>query len=180
MTEPIQPAPLTGRLAWRLGSLLVLRMAVSVSALLAVYFLFPTRSPAQGSDVLWLFLELCIFALVVGIQVPAIVNAKYPAIRAIESLALLVPLYLLIFARVYLANSLHDPSNFSRPLDDVSSLYFTVTVFSSVGFGDIVPRTQSMMLLVTLQMILNLVVLGLVIKLLTSAARRGVARRGPV
>ena len=35
-----------------------------------------------------------------------------------------------------------------------------------------------MRLLVTIQMMLNLVVLGLVIRLLTSAARRGVARRG--
>jgi hypothetical protein len=86
--------------------------------------------------------------------------------------------YLLIFARIYLANSENDPAGFSRPLDHVTALYFTVTVFATVGFGDVVASSESMMLLVTAQMLLNLVVLGLGIRLLTSAARRGIARRG--
>ena len=98
--------------------------------------------------------------------------------RVKEALAVLVPLYLLIFARIYLVNSLADPSGFSRSLDHVSSLYFTVTVFATVGFGDIVATSDAMLLLVTAQMLLNLVVLGLGIRLLTSAARRGIARRG--
>ena len=90
----------------------------------------------------------------------------------------MIPLYLFIFARVYLANSLHDESAFTRPLDTTTALYFTVTVFATVGFGDIVANTDAMRLLVTLQMLLNLVVFGLVFRLLISAARRGVARRG--
>jgi hypothetical protein len=62
-------------------------------------------------------------------------------------------------------------------LNVVTALYFTVTVFASVGFGDIFAQTDSMRLLVTVQMMLNLVVFGAVIRLLASAARRGVARR---
>ena len=77
-----------------------------------------------------------------------------------------------------MSNSLNDPSGFSQPLDHVTALYFTVTVFATVGFGDIVAQSNSMRLLVTLQMLLNLAMLGLVIRLMTSAARRGVARRG--
>lgn len=157
---------------------MILRVTVSVSVLFAAYFLIPTRSPREGSDVPWLILELCVFGVVVGIQVPAIVNAKYPVLRAMGALAVLIPLYLLIFARIYLSNSLNDPSAFTRPLDNTTALYFTVTVFATVGFGDIVAQTNDMRLLVTAQMLLNLVVLGLVIRLLTSAARRGVARRG--
>ena len=52
-----------------------------------------------------------------------------------------------------------------------------MTIFATVGFGDIVVQTNGMKLLVTLQMLLNLAVLGLVIKLLTRAAQRGVQRR---
>jgi len=100
------------------------------------------------------------------------------AANAIEALALLVTVYLLIFARIYVANSQNDPAGFSSPLGHVNALYFTVTVFATVGFGDIVALTESMKLLVTAQMLLNLVVLGLGIRLLTSAARRGIARRG--
>jgi hypothetical protein len=160
------------------GLLVLLRVSVSVSLLFVTFFQIPVRTSTQGFGLPWLILERVIFGAVVGIQVPAIVRAKHPIFRAVESLALLIPLYLLIFARIYLSNSLNDPSGFSRPLDHATALYFTVTVFATVGFGDIVAQTNSMRLLVTLQMLLNLVVLGLVIRLLTSAARRGVARRG--
>ena len=164
--------------AWRIGLLVALRTTASVTALVAAYFLIPTRSADDGADLPWLLLELCVFAVIVGIQVPAIVKAKYPVLRAVETMAVLVPLYLLLFARIYLTNSLNDQSAFTEPLNLVTALYFTVTVFASVGFGDIYPETDSMRMLVTAQMLLNLIVFGVVIRLLASAARRGVARRG--
>jgi len=174
---PLAPSLPSGRHAWRLGLLLLCRMTLSVSALLLAYFLIPTRN-TRSADWPWLLLELGVFGVVVGVQVPAIVKAKYPILRAIEALAIVVPLYLLIFARVYLSNSLGDPSVFNQPLDKTTALYFTVTVFATVGFGDIVAQANSMRALVTVQMLLNLVLLGLVIRLLTASARRGIARQG--
>jgi voltage-gated potassium channel len=177
MTPLGSSRPTSRREVWKLGLLVLLRVFLSVSVLFTAYFLIPTKSSGENSDLPWLFLELCVFGIVVGIQVPAIVKAKNPILRAVEAMAVLVALYLLIFARIYLSNSLGDPSAFTQPLDNTAALYFTVTVFATVGFGDIVAHTNNMRLLVTLQMLLNLVVLGLVIRLLTSAARRGVARR---
>ena len=107
---------------------------------------------------------------------PAIVKAKYPILRAVEALAVTIPLFLLIFSRIYLSNSLDNPAVVHPPLDHTTALYFTVTVFATVGFGDIVAATGGMRSLVTVQMLLNLVVLGLVIRLLSSAAQRGVAQ----
>ena len=169
--------PVSGRHAWRLGLLVVMRVVLSVSLLFAAYYLIPARRAGEGSDVPWLILELCVFGVIVGLQVPAIVQARYPVLRAVEALAVLVALYLLIFARIYLSNSLKDPSVFTQSLNHTTALYFTVTVFATVGFGDIVAQVNSMRLLVTLQMLLNLVLLGLVIRLLTASARQGVARR---
>lgn len=157
---------------------MLVRVTLSLSLLSVAYYLIPTSSLGEGSDVPWLILELGVFGVVVSVQVPAIVRAKYPILRAVEALAILIPLFLLIFARIYLSSSLNDPSAFTQPLDNTTALYFTVTVFATVGFGDIVAQTNSMRLLVSLQMLLNLAVLGVVIRLLTSAARRGVARRG--
>ena len=94
------------------------------------------------SDLPWLILELVVFGVVVGIQVPAIVKSKYPILRAIEALALTIPLFLLIFARIYLSNSLANPATFTVPLDHNTALYFTVTVFATVGFGDIVAEDR--------------------------------------
>jgi len=136
--------PTSRRTAWELGLLVLLRVTLSASLLFTAYYLIPTKSAGEGSDAPWLLLELCVFGVGVGIQVPAIVKAKHPVLRAVEALAVLVPLYLLIFARIYLSNSLTDPSAFTQPLDNTAALYFTVTVFATVGFGDIVAQANSM------------------------------------
>ena len=162
---------------WKPVVAMLIRVTVSATVLLAAYYLVPTKRSGEDSDLPWLMLDLVIFGAVVGVQVPAIIKAKYPKLRAIEALAVTVPLFLLIFSRMYLSNSLTDLAAFTPPLDTTAALYFTVTVFATVGFGDIVAQTNGMKLLVTLQMLLDLAVLGLAIKLLTSAAQRGVQRR---
>lgn len=157
---------------------MALRLSVSIVALLWVYYAIPVKSAADGdSDLPWLLLELLLFGAIVGVQVPLISKARYPVLRGLESLALTVLLFLLIFARVYLSNSASDPAVFTQVLDKDTALYFTTTVFATVGFGDIVAASNPMKLLVTLQMLLNLVVFGLVIRMITSAAQRGMARK---
>ncbi len=118
---------------WRLGLRTAGQLVVSLVALGALYFLVPTQDVTEGSDVPWLLLELGLFAVVVAVQIPAIVTAKYPVLRAVISLGIVVPLYLLVFARLYLSRSLSDPAAFTELLDHVSALYFTVTVFATVG-----------------------------------------------
>ena len=125
-----------------------------------------------------MLLDLAIFGLVVAVQIPMIVKSKYPILRAVEALAVTVPLFLLAFSRIYLSSSVTDPTTFSQPLNNTTALYFTVTVFATVGFGDIVATSNGMRQLVTVQMLLgNLAVLGSAIRLVTSAAQRGVQRR---
>ncbi len=153
------------------------RIVLSLVVLFSVYFFLPTKEiGSEQSDLPYVVLELLIFGAVVAVQVPAIIKAKYPILRAVEALTLVIAFYLLIFARIYLSNSLGDPTVFNHPLNHTTALYFTVTVFATVGFGDIVAATDGMRGLVTVQMLLNLVVLGLIIRLLSSAAQRGVAK----
>jgi voltage-gated potassium channel len=171
------PSVARPRRAMRLGIRAAVQIAVSMAVLGAIYFLVPTNGRGPGSDVPWLLLELGLFTLVVGLQVPAIINSDFPIMRAIVALGVLVPLYLLIFARVYLSGSYSDPSTFNEPLDHASALYFTVTVFATVGFGDIVAKTDTMRMLVTAQMLVNLIVVGAGIRILISAARRGIEAR---
>ena len=162
--------------ARRLAVLGLLWITLGVAALFAAYFLIPTISGGQGSDVPWLILALGVFAAV-ALQIPAIIRSPYPVVRAVETIAILVSLYVLIFARVYLSISLGDPPAFNHPLDTTTALYFTVTVFATVGFGDFVAQANSTRLLVTFQMLLNLAVIGTLIRLVTTAARFGVSRR---
>ena len=49
-------------------------------------------------------------------------------------------------------------------------------MFSTVGFGDITAKTETARLVVTGQMIADLIILGLAIKIIFGAVRRGQAR----
>jgi voltage-gated potassium channel len=177
MKNSVPGAKLSRRESWKVGLRAVGQVVVSMAVLGAMYFLIPTQDPGQGSDLGWLLLELGLFAVVVALQVPAIVHAKFPILRAAITLGILVPLYLLVLARLYLSSSLSNPGSFNEPLDHATALYFTVTVFATVGFGDIVAKSDSMRLVVTAQMLINLIVVGAFIRVLVSAARRGVETR---
>ncbi len=108
-------------------------------------------------------------------QIGAIERARYPAIRATQSLAVTTPLFLLIFAANYYILSADDAATFTESLSRSDALYLTVTIFATVGFGDISAQTESARLFVTVQMLLDLVVLGLGLQVFLGAVKRGKA-----
>ena len=52
-----------------------------------------------------------------------------------------------------------------------------MTVFSTVGFGDITPKTEVAQLVTTVQMLVDLVVVGVVVRLILTTASRRRARQ---
>ncbi len=103
-----------------------------------------------------------------------------PALQAIEALATTLPLFLLLFASAYFIMAGASPANFSmHPLTRTDALYFTVTVFSTVGFGDITAASQSARLVVIVQMLLDLLALGLVVRAFVSAVQSARQQANP-
>jgi voltage-gated potassium channel len=82
-----------------------------------------------------------------------------------------------LFAGAYAVMDRISPASFTHVLTHTDALYFTVTVFSTVGFGDITARTDGARVLVTIQMILDLVIIGVAIQAIVGAARRGRERQ---
>ena len=76
------------------------------------------------------------------------------------------------------SRSICAATTFTQPLDHTRSLYFTVSIFSTVGFGDITPRTDPARIVVSAQMLLDLVLIGAVVRLIFNAARSRVASTG--
>jgi hypothetical protein len=144
----------------------------------AAYFLLPLSSNFTSTTLVLLVVGLVALSALLFWHLRSIMRSPYPRVRAIAALATTVPMFLVLFATAYFVMSRTVPASFSEPLSRLDSAYFTITVFSTVGFGDIVAQANSMRALVTVQMLLNLVLLGLVIRLLTASARRGIARQG--
>jgi ion channel len=142
----------------------------------AVYYLLPLTHTSAGAAITILVIGLAVFIGLVAVQVRSIIEHPLPGLRAIEALATSVPLFLLLFASSYVVMANMSASNFGERLTHTDGLYFTVTVFSTVGFGDITPKSQTARLVVTGQIIADFVILGLAIKVIVGAVSR---RRQP-
>ena len=150
----------------------VLWTALSAVPLLTLYYLAPLNGPLDISTLIGFALGLVAFALVIIWQVRAIASSDAPRLRTVRAVVIGVSTLLVVFASTYSVISNGQPDSFSDPLSRTDALYFTVTVFATVGFGDIAPVSQVARLVVTTQMVLNLVVLGLGVRLITGAAQQ--------
>jgi voltage-gated potassium channel len=109
-------------------------------------------------------------------QIRHIAHSRYPRVRAISALAMLVPTFLVLFAGAYFVIGYNDGAAFTEHLNRTGALYFTVTVFSTVGFGDIAPRTDLARVTTMLQMLGDLALLGIAGKVLIGAVNVGLQR----
>jgi voltage-gated potassium channel len=167
-----------GETASRKRVLLVLaRSALTVVLLVWVYFALPLHTrDGDGTLVLFLVGLAALVGMVVW-QLRAVMSAAHPALRAVESFASAIPVFLLLFAAAYVVLATARPDAFSEPLTRLDALYFTVTVFATVGFGDIAPVSDTARIIVTVQMMGDLLVLGLLVNAMLEAVRRGRSRR---
>jgi Ion channel len=150
------------------------RAVTMTIVLVAVYFVIPLEW-IDGVPLGLVFTIAPLILLAVSVwQIGAIMRSSQPGLRGIEALAIIAPLYLLLFAVTYFLMAIDAPDSFTADtLSRVDALYLTVTIFSTVGFGDISAASQEARTLVTIQMILNLIVLGAGVRLLTVAVKRG-------
>jgi voltage-gated potassium channel len=157
----------------------LLQAAGSTAALVALYYLLPLDHSARWAAITMLVIGLAALIALVTLQVRSIASAPFPALRALQALATSVPLFLLLFASTYVVMAAISASNFSQPMTRTNALYFTVTVFGTVGFGDITAKTEAARLVVTGQMITDLIILGLGARVILGAVTRGRQREVP-
>ena len=176
MTASTGPGP-DARPSYRRILRSLLRATGSTVALVAIYYLLPLDHSSTPVAVTTLVIGLVVFIGLIAFQVRSILRSQFPGLRAIESLATSVPLFLLLFASVYVVMAAISRSNFGEPLTHTDALYFTVTVFSTVGFGDITAKTETARLVVTGQIIADLLVIGLGLRVIIGAVGRSREQR---
>jgi predicted cobalt transporter CbtA len=179
---PTSVRDLSGPQRRRVILLSAVRTGVSLAVLLLVYLYFPVGGlePHDAAGfVLRSVVVLAAFAFFLAYQVRAIFNARLPEVRSVEALINGIAVFLAMSALLYLSLSISEPGSFNRHLTHNTAWYFATTVFATVGFGDIVPTTDQARLMVSGQMLLDLVIIALVVRVLLYAAKAGLRRGTP-
>ena len=150
----------------------MVRPVTTVGVLLLVYYRLPMDQPENGYTVLRLVSGLLLVVVVLWWQVRLIARSSRPRWQGVQALALVLPLFLLMFANACFLLARHQPGSFNVDLSRTDALYFVVTVFATVGFGDVVPVSPLARIVVIAQMIGDLLVLGVALKVILVAVRR--------
>ena len=182
MTETPGPGPDVGQAGRPPARRIVrsmLRAAGSSAVLVVIYYLLPLDRSSTAVAVTLLIIGLVALMGLVTYQVRSIIRSSFPLLRGVEALATSIPLFLLLFAATYVVLATMSAGNFSQALSRTDAIYFTVTVFATVGFGDITAKAEVARLVVTGQMLADLIVLGLGVRVLLSAVQRGRQRPPP-
>jgi voltage-gated potassium channel len=153
------------------------RSTATASLLLVAYYLAPLDRPLTVGTFLLLGGALLFFAAFVAFTVRDILRSQRPRLRAIRALVVGVPLLVVLFAATYFTVAAQQPGAFTEELNRTDGIYFTVTVFATVGFGDIAPVTQLARVLVTIQMLVGVLTVGVIAKIVFGAVQTAEARR---
>jgi voltage-gated potassium channel len=152
--------------------------ALAITTLLAVlYYTLPLEGQSEVRAVIQLVIGLLVVVGIVAWQVRAIIASEFPRMRMVRAVFVAVPFYVFMFAATYYVMAEPGGTDFGEPLSRSDALYFTVTVLSTVGFGDIAPKSELARLVVTVQMVANLILIGLGLRTLLGAAQLGLQRR---
>ena len=154
----------------------VLRSVLVAMVLVVLYYVLPLNRWDAGTAIR-LLIGIVVFVGVMVWEVRAIAGSRYPGLRAAEALGLILPLFLVLFASAYFVMERVSAASFTEPLTRTDALYFTVTVFSTVGFGDITAKSETARLVLIVQMLADLAFLGAGIRMLVGAVQRGRGQR---
>ena len=154
----------------------VLRSVLVAVVLVVLYYVLPLNRWDAGTAIR-LLIGIVVFVGVMVWEVRAIAGSRYPGLRAAEALGLILPLFLVLFASAYFVMERVSAASFTEPLTRTDALYFTVTVFSTVGFGDITAKSETARLVLIVQMLADLAFLGVGIRMLVGAVQRGRGQR---
>ncbi|MEU6405846.1 potassium channel family protein [Streptomyces sp. NPDC046985] len=153
------------------------RSACLTAALVAVYYLLPLDARATARTSVVLGADLAAVAALFTWQAAATARSPHPRLKAVEVLATTLPLFLLLFAGAYYLLERTSPGSFNEPLTRTDALYFTLSTFATVGYGDIAPRSQTGRVVAMIQMAGGLLLVGVAARILTGAVQRGLRRR---
>ncbi|WP_149182551.1 potassium channel family protein [Streptomyces sp. TRM49041] len=177
--NPLVPSgnPERPRVRRRVAVLALVRASLIAVGLVTAYYLLPMDRPSTARTTTVLVGGLLAVLLVFSWEVRTIVRSPYPRLRAVEALVATLTLFLVVFASVYYILERLSPGSFSEPLTRTDALYFALTTFATVGFGDIAASSQAARIVTMVQMLGGLLIVGVAARVLTEAIRTGLRQQ---
>jgi hypothetical protein len=161
----------------QLLTIAAIRSFASVAVLVTAYFLLPFTRLLNGRLIVEFAAGVLLVIIVLISQTVLTLRSGYPLLRSVEAMATSIPLFLVVFSTThYLVNDL-NPGSYSEPMTRFDALYFTVSTFATVGFGDITAISVPARFATLVQMIGGLVLIGVVARVLIGTARLRENRR---
>jgi voltage-gated potassium channel len=155
----------------RLLTIASIRSLASAAVLVTAYFLLPFTRLSNGNLIAEFVVGVLLVVVVLTRQTVATLRSGYPLLRSAEAMATTIPLFLVVFSTThYLINGL-SAGSYSEPMTRFDALYFTITTFATVGFGDITPVSFPARFVTLVQMMGGLILIGVVARVLIGAAR---------
>ncbi len=162
----------------RLRMLLALTRAVLAGVgLVAAYYLIPMDRPFTVNTLLGLVGGLVLVVGLLVVQTLQITRSAYPQARAVEAVTTVFSLFILLFASSYFLME-RNATAFNQGLTRTDALYFTITTFATVGYGDVVPVTSEARIMAMVQILGDLLLVGVVLKIILGAVQTGLRRGG--
>lgn len=153
------------------------RSLVIVILIVVAFFTLPFDRPRGAGPIAGLVIGLILVATILTLQIRATMRSPYPGMRAFEALASSGPLFLVLFASAHYLIEHHATHSYSQTMTRLDALYFTFTVFTTVGFGDIAPVSELARTVTMLQMVADVLVIFVVARVLFGAVKVGIERR---
>ncbi|HEU4839930.1 MAG TPA: potassium channel family protein [Ilumatobacteraceae bacterium] len=150
----------------------IVRAVLGASLLVTAYYVLPIDTTKASGIAVRASIALLLIVVVLLWQIREIERSSMPMLRAVDALAVAVTLMVVLFAAAYVTMSALEPRSFNEQLGRTDALYFTMTTLATVGFGDIHAVTNGARIVVMIQMVFNVVVIGLGVKLISATARR--------
>jgi len=110
---------------WRASAV---RAGASAVLIIGLYAALPVRSTSDVTSVLVLIAGILLLGGLVALRVRQIQRDRSPELRAIETRAPVVPLFVALFAWSYLPLSAADPGAFTEPLNRIDAAYLSLVI----------------------------------------------------
>jgi len=154
--------------AWRRS---ITQTMLHIAALVAVFGLAPV-APSRW----WLGVVVRLGVIVGSVpltvkRVKGVATTSTPYLEAGLAVVMMIAMVVVGFASVYFALARHN-QEFPDVHTKLDSIYFTVTTLATVGYGDIAPAGQLARAVAMMQMIVDILTIGVAARLAMRAATR--------